>query len=357
MSAPRRTTTTSTEVARRAGVSRTTVSFVLNNVKRMGISDETRQRVLKAARELGYQPHAGARSLAGGGTGTVAVVIPRSDHLHVDAYLARLLSAVNDRCHKYGYRVLLESVATQGGQQFAASFPDLVRSKRIDGLIVVNIRQAERALVRRLWDQGFPVVVPGSGVEPFFTRHIDIDDQIYGHRVTRHLIDLGHRRIAHIGFATAEFEAVVLRRTGYQKALVEAGIAPDPALVAYADVSARSGYAAMQALLQRQVEFSAVFAGNDTVAFGAMHALHEAGLSVPCDVAMVGYDDIPLAAFASPPLTTLRTDPVTQGEEGVEMLVALMRGGKYQPLEEPYETTFVIRESCGYHAAKKFATD
>lgn len=355
MSVARRTTPTSTEVARRAGVSRTTVSFVLNDVRSMGISEETRQKVLDAARELGYKPNAAARSLAGGGTRTVAVVIPRSDHLHVDAYLPRLLSAVNDRCHAHGYRVLLESLETQGGKTNGA-FVDLVRSKRIDGLIVVNMRSTERLLVRNLCEQGFPIVVPGNGLEPFFSRNVSVDDVLHARRVTQHLLDLGHRRIAHIGFAPEEFEAVALRRAGYQSTLAEAGIEPDPMLVAYADISARSGYEAMQRLLQRKAEFSALFAGNDTIAFGAMRALQEAELSIPRDIAVVGYDDIPLAAFANPPLTTLRIDPVIQGEEAVDMLLAQIQGEEYRPLEEPYEATFIIRESCGYRAAHKFAT-
>ena len=109
MPPPRRATPTSSEVAKRAGVSRTTVSFVLNDVRSMGISEETRQKVLQAANELGYEPNAAARILAGGSTGTIAVVIPRSDHLHVDAYLPRLLCTINDRCHRQGYKVLLES--------------------------------------------------------------------------------------------------------------------------------------------------------------------------------------------------------------------------------------------------------
>lgn len=332
------------------------MSFVLNDVPNMGISEETRQKVLEAVRELGYKAHAGARSLAGGATRTVAMLISRSDHLHVDAYLPRLLAAVNDRFHLHGYRVLLESTETADGRP-AGDFNDLVRSKRIDGLIVVNMRLAEHPRVSELFAQGFPVVVPGTGTDPFFTRRVSVNDLTYACQLTRHLIDLGHRRIAHIGFGGEEYEAVMLRRSGYEKALIEGGIAPDPALIAYADASAQSAYEAMQRLLQRGVEFTALFAGNDTIAFGAMRALREANLSIPRDVAVVGYDDVPLAAFASPPLTTLRVDPLLQGTEGADMLLALMRGEKYQAREEPYEATFIIRESCGYRAAQRFATE
>lgn len=328
MPPPRRATPTSSEVAKRAGVSRTTVSFVLNDVRSMGISEETRQKVLQAANELGYEPNAAARILAGGSTGTIAVVIPRSDHLHVDAYLPRLLGIINDCCHIHGYKVLLEAADDQFKDPGA--FMNLVKGKRIDGIIVVNMRSVEYEYVRKLAKQGFPVVVAGNGRDSFYSRNTSEDDTITSRRVTRHLIDLGHRRIAHLAFASKEFEAVTLRHAGYRKTLEEAGIEPDPNLVAYADISARSGYDAMKRLLERERDFTALFASNDTVAFGAMKALKEAGYRIPQDVAVAGYDDIPLAEFASPPLTTLRIDPDTQAREGVAMLLAQMNGETYQ---------------------------
>ena len=351
MALPRRSTPTSSEVAKRAGVSRTTVSFVLNDLRGKGISEETRQKVLQAASELGYEPHSAARILAGGSTGTIAVVIPRSDHLHVDAYLPHILSIINDCCHAHGYKVLLE--ATDDQFKDPGAFMNLVKGKRIDGLIVVNMRSAECDYVSQLALQGFPVVVPGNGRESFYSRCTSDDDVVTAKRSTQHLIELGHRRIAHLAFAPKEFEAVTLRRAGYESALEEAGIAPDPSLIAYADISARSGYDAMKQLLEQTTDFTALFAGNDTVAFGAMKALKEAGRRIPQDVAVVGYDDIPLAEFASPPLTTLRIDPVTQGKEAVDMLLAQMRGETYVRQEVPYDTRFIIRESCGFHLKKK----
>jgi LacI family transcriptional regulator len=349
MTTPSRTTPTSNQVAQRAGVSRATVSFVLNEVPNKGISEKTRQKVLVAARELGYQPNIAARSLAGGSTGTVAVMIPRSDHLQFDAYLPRLLSTVNDCCHAHGYRVLLE--AADDHDKEAGAFLNLVRSKRIDGLIVSNMRAMDRQYVSELARQGFPVVVPGNGLESFYARYTSDNDIETACVATAHLVDLGHRRIAHIPFAPKEYEAVTQRLAGYEKALEEGGIAPDPQLVVCADISARSGYLAMQQLLQRQVEFTALFAGNDTVAIGAMRALAEAGRSVPQDVAIVGFDDIPLAAFAMPSLTTLHIDPVTQGKEAVAMLLAQMNGTIYHRPEVAYETSLIIRESCGFNAA------
>ena len=348
-SSRRRSTPTSSEVALRAGVSRTTVSFVLNDVRSRGISEETRKKVLDAARDLRYEPHAAARVLAGGRTGTIAVVIPSSAHLHVDAYLPRVLGTVNDCCHAVGYKVLLEIADDQGKSKNA--FVNLVRSKRIDGLIMVNPRADDLPGIRRLAEQGFPVVVPGNGADAFYTRQTMVDDIACARLVTEHLVSLGHRRIAHIGFASTDYVAVRLRQEGYQQILREHGIEFDSVLVEYAEISAQSGYAAMQRLLARKVDFSALFAGNDTIAFGAMRALYEARLRIPDDVAVAGYDDIPLAAFAVPPLTTLRIDPVSQGRDAVDMLIARMTGESYEASETAYAFELIVRQSCG--AARK----
>ena len=345
MSVSIRTRATCGEVALRAGVSRTTVSFVLNDLRNKGISETTRQKVLDAASDLGYQPNAAARMLAGGSTGTIAVVIASADHLLYDAYLPRLLCTINDRCHRHGYKVLLESADEQ--LERPGAFMDLVRSKSIDGLIVANMRSVDGQYVRQLSEQGFPIVVPGNGIDPFFSRCASKSDEKSAYIATRHLVDLGHRRIAHIAFASKVFEVVIQRRAGYEQALMDGGLSPDPKLVAYGNISAESGYIAMKQLLKRTRDFTALFAGNDTVAFGAMRALDEAGLKIPTDVAVVGFDDVPLAAYVNPPLTTLRTDPIVQGEGAVELLMAQISGEPYERLEEGYATELVIRKSCG----------
>lgn len=338
-------------VALHARVSRTTVSFVMNDVLTKGISEETRQKVLKAAKELGYQPHAAARSLAAGNSGTIAIIMARSDHMNVDAFLPRMISAINRRSHAHGYKVLLEGADDLGTTPGA--FMDLVRGKRVDGLIITTMRHFERPYVRQLAEQGFPVVLPGNGLESFHSRGLSNVDIGRAQTITKHLIDLGHQRIAHLGFASEEFEAVAMRRAGYERALDEAGIASDPALFATADFSAQSGYEAMQMLLARKVKFTALFSGNDTVAFGAMKALHEAGRLIPRDVALVGFDDIPLAAYANPPLTTLSMDPTTMGHEAVQMLMALINGEAYSRLVTPYDSQLIIRDSCGFTARKR----
>jgi DNA-binding LacI/PurR family transcriptional regulator len=347
---------TSSEVARRAGVSRTTVSFVLNNVRDRGISEATRDRVLAAARELGHEPNAAARSLAGGATGTVALVIPRAAHLYVDVFLGQLVASINQECHRHGLKMLIESTDDDGRD--SGGFVDLVRSRRIDGLIVVNPSLDGRKHLGGIADAKIPMVVFGAGLPDVERYHTCGNDTSAAARlVVDHLVGLGHRSIAFVNFAQPEYLAVNERERGWREAMTFHGIAIDPKWAVNADISAASGYRATQELLARGVSFTALFAGNDTIAFGAMRALREAGLRIPQDVALVGYDDIPMAEFASPPLTTVRTDTIGLGRDAMNMLLGLLRRDADIPTmrhEQPVE--LVVRASCGADQKKSFTT-
>lgn len=338
---------TSADVGRRAGVSRTTVSFVLNGVQNQGISEATREKVLVAARELGYEPHAAARSLVGGATGTVGLVVPQTAHLYVDAFLAQVLASVNDECHRHGLKLLIDS--SEGAGREPGGFTQMARSRRIDGLIMAHPRSAEMEHLQRLRDQGVPLVTFGTAVPGGTALQSIADDTAeLSQGVVRHLLGLGHRRIAFVNYARPEYLSVNQREQGWRVALKDAGVKVGKNWVAYADISAQSGYEAAQELLSRGLKFTALFAGNDTIAFGALRALHEAGLRVPQDVAVVGYDDIPMAPFASPPLTSVRTDPVGHGRQAVQMLLAQLRGPAAGVVIEPAEPPrLVVRESCG----------
>lgn len=337
---------TSAEVARKAGVSRTTVSFVLNGVLNRGISEATRARVLAVADELGYRPNIAARTLAGGASATVGLVMPQATHLYDDAFLAHLVGSINEACHRAGLKMLIES--TDGEGREPGGFVDLVRSRRIDGLIVVNLRRSEHDHLRQIAAAGIPLVVLGSGRDGTGDFHtLGTDNHRGAMLAVNHLLDLGHRCIAHVGFAPSEFHSVSGRESGWRDALVARGITPEPSWVAHADISAESGWRATRELLARGVPCTALFVGNDTVAFGALRALREAGRRVPDDVAVVGYDDLPLAPFAEPPLTTVRTDPIRHGREAMEMLLALMAGQGGEVAHREIGAALVVRASCG----------
>lgn len=340
------TSPTSAEVARRAGVSRTTVSFVLNGVRDRGISEATRVRVLAVADELGYRPNIAARTLAGGASATVGLVMPQATHLYDDVFLAHLVGSINEACHRAGLKMLIES--TDGEGREPGGFVDLVRSRRIDGLVVVNLRRGEHDHLRQLAAAGIPLVVLGSGRDGTGDFHtLGTDNHRGATLAVNHLLDLGHRCIAHVGFAPSEFHSVSERERGWHEALTARGITPEPSWVACADISAESGWRATRELLARGVPFTALFVGNDTIAFGALRALREAGRRVPEDVAVVGYDDLPLAPFAAPPLTTIRTDPIRHGREAMEILLALMAEPGGVAAHREIGATLVVRASCG----------
>lgn len=344
---------TSAQVALSAGVSRTTVSFVLNGVRNKGISDATRAKVLAVARQMGYQPNAAARSLASGLSGTVALVIPKASHLYVDAFLAQLVATINEECHQHGLKMLIESTDEEGREP--GGFLNLVRERSIDGLIVANLRMSEHAHLERISDAGIPLVVLTSRpneLDRFCT--VRIDTSLAAQIAVKHLIALGHQRIAYVSFAQPEYDSVHEREIGWRTALLDAGYEASPALMEYADISAQSGYDATRRLLARGERFTGLFAGNDTIAFGAIRALHEAGMMVPRDVAIVGYDDIPMASYASPPLTTLRSDAVGQAKAAFKLLISLL-AGRDDVTETRYEMTprLIIRASCGAHVSGK----
>jgi LacI family transcriptional regulator len=340
------TSPTSSAVARRAGVSRTTVSFVLNNVMDQGISETTRERVLAAAREMGYTPNAAARMLVSGRAGTVGLVIPKASHLYVDVFLAQLVACLNEECHRNGLKLLIESTEDEGREP--GGFVNLVRSSRIDGLIVVNLRLSEHEHLLRIRDAGIPLVVFGGGPDLQDFNTIGNDTGKSARKAVMHLLELGHRRIAYVSFAPRGYRSVNQREQGWRDALASQGIEPEPGWIEYADISAHSGYLATQRLLARGARFTALFAGNDTIAFGAIRALNEAGLRIPQDVALIGYDDIPLAEFATPPLTTMRSDAVGHGKDAMTMLLAQLQGKPDAvALHAERDAELVIRRSCG----------
>ncbi len=333
---------TSLEVARRAGVSRSTVSFALNGVAAANISAATRARVLQAARELGNVPDAAARTLATGRTDTLGLVICRAEHLRVDAFVPQALHGVYRVARGRGFRVVVEALEDPDEPN---AYLQLVRAKQVDGLVVINPRHGDRQL-SGLVKGGFPLVIMGAS-EVFEAHTVSTAHNAAPAKgATEHLLRLGHTRVAHVSYGSFEYQGTTERLQGYQQALAGAGLPFDRTLVREGDFSPESGYAAMNSLLEVGADFTAVFVSNDTVALGALAALRAHRRRIPDDVAVVGYDDIPLAAFAAPPLTTVRSPALEHGELAAEILIALVRGEEVKN-KVPLATELVVRASCG----------
>lgn len=297
------------EVAALAGVSHQTVSRVINQHER--VNPETRQKVEQAITELGYSPNVIARFMAQGRTRTLACLSPNL----TDYTFASMIEGAETEARHQGYFLLTASAPDE--KAFAELVEQLVDSRRTEGLLVINPYIDERY-------QYFPGNVPITllGARPRLEQAdaVSLDDVRGGQEATQHLLQLGHRHIAHISGPLRE-DCAQDRKQGYLDALISAGIIPDPLLVVEGDWSATAGYQAVTFWLEQKVKFSALFAQNDRMAVGALRALRDAGYQVPQDVSVIGFDDMPLASYFDPPLTTMRQDVCEQGRCAVQLLI------------------------------------
>ncbi len=334
---------TSQDVAELAGVSRTTVSFVLNNVPGVKISKETRRRVLEAARQLNYYPASAARSLASGRTNVIGLVMCQSpDSVFADAFLPEVIRGLGEVTQEQGFRLLLQSVADITHPE---AYIALVREKYIDGLIVSGPR-SDDAQLPSLATEGFPIVLLGQLNEVNFN-FVDVDNVGAARMATEHLIALGHQRIGLITNAPLQYTASRDRLQGYRMALEDHGLPYDENLVRYGHFREESGYQAMTQILALPDRPTAIFVACDLVAFGAMEAIKEKGLKIPEDIAIVGFDDVRLASYVDPPLTTVRLPAYEQGRRAAELLIRLINEENVAQTQILLDTELVIRESCG----------
>ena len=304
------------DVAALAGVSRQTVSRVINDSDR--VLPQTRERVEQAILELGYEPNAVARSMARGSTGILACLAPNL----ADYSFACIIEGAQAAAKEHGYFVL--SATYPDKETFDKQVDQLVKGGRVDGLIIIHPYIEQQA-----WDlpRSYPIVFTGGGVhaDQEMGNSVVLDDTAAGFEATRHLLDMGHREIAMI---TGPLEEICVqnRSLGFERALAESGLTINPHLVIEGNWQAASGYEAFQELWQRDgVSPSAIFAQNDLMAAGVLRAATERGIEVPDQLSVIGIDDIPLAPFLSPPLTTLRPDFEAIGRQAAGLLVRAMK--------------------------------
>ncbi len=337
---PRRVT--SRQVAERAGVSRTTVSFVLNGVQTGKVGEPTRQRVLRAAAELGYVPDAAARTLVSGKTGTIGLLVSKAEHVRVDAFVPQTLHSLSNACNASGYRLLVE---TSDGNRTPFDYAQLVESQRIDGLIVLNPDPRDERL-NALIDERYPLVLIGAHPDPRVST-VSVDSMRAMREVTEHLIGLGHRELAFIHYRHIDHPRIGGRMAGFRTALERAGLPMRDSYVRSGDFDAQSGRIAMASLLSEPERPTAVVCGNDTIAIGAISAIAEAGLRCPGDIALAGLDDIPLASFVVPSLTTARFPAEEMATRAAELLFEQLATGRPSARRDVFPTELVIRASSG----------
>jgi LacI family transcriptional regulator len=325
------------EVARTAGVSVATVSRVYNG--HHCVREETRQRVRRTGQRLGYSPHGAARSLVTNRTHTIGVLLP---DLYGE-FFSELIRGIDQTAQARGYHVLLSS-ARSAARQLEPVLQSM--RGRVDGLIVMA-PELDAASSRRSLPAGFPFVHLNGPPSDAPCDSLGIANFEGARDMVRHLARLGHRRIAMIRGADHNYDAAE-RLRGYREAVAELGLVDDPALELSGDFSEASGHEAVGRLLGDGVRPTAVFAANDCMAFGALSALREAGLRVPEDVAVAGFDDIPMAQYVHPALTSIHVDISALGRRATERLLDAL----HQPVtrgatHETLGTTLVVRRSCG----------
>lgn len=331
---------TSFDVARLAGVSRTTVSFVLNGLSGVSISEPTRQRVQEAARQLNYHPDAAARKLASGISTTIGFVLRQNaEQVFNDAFLVQVILGLEQVAAQNGFHVLLKPLEPES----RVGYTRLIYENLVDGIILSGPREDDQEIVS-LFNEGVPVVLqgqlPGSAI-PF----VDINAVEGASLIVRHLISLGHRRIAMITNASLHYTSARQRRDGYCAALRQAGIPIEQDLIREGNYTPASGYVAMRDLLACSPDIRAVFVASDVVAMGALQAIKQLNLRVPQDIAVAGFDDIPLARYYDPPLTTVSLPAFGLGWAAGERLIHLIQG---ESLEEPelyLDSQLLIRQS------------
>jgi LacI family transcriptional regulator len=316
-----------------------TVSYVINNGPRR-VADETRERVEEAIATLGYYPSEVARSLRLQQSSTVGLIIPNS----ANPFYAEIARELERACTEEGLLVLLCN--SDRDPQREQRFVYMLRAKQVDGVVITPQGDAE-ALLQPLLAAHIPVVVLEHSLP--HVHCIAIDDLEGGRLATQHLIDLGHRRIGVIRYQSTALS--VQRHQGYCQALASAGIEYCPDLVVTSGSMQADGYTAMQQLLALEQPPTAVFTHNDIMALGAMRAIYDAGLSVPRDISIVGYDDITAAAYLAPPLTTVRSPKTEMGVLAASTILGLIQGQELPLATVTLPVELIVRGSTAQFCA------
>lgn len=331
-------TPTLEEVAQIAGVSRSTVSRVINN--HPNVRAETRERVWQAIQECGYQPHAVARSLVTNRTRIVGMVIPETvTTLFTDPFFPLLLQGATEACNTHHYQLLLSLFNDPAGQE--KTYQRVMRSGYVDGVIVASASLQDPVIPSLLRD-GIPFVSVGRHPDEQIN-YVDVDNVNGARMAVEHLIQLGHRRIGTIT-GPLDMTSGQDRLQGYRQALAAHNLPIEEELIVEGDFREGGGVTGMQRLLSASP--SAVFVASDIMALGALKALREENLRVPQDISLVGFDDIPLASALEPPLTTVRQPVRRMGTLAVEMLLDLIEHPGAGPRRIVLPTQLVIRKSC-----------
>lgn len=322
------------DVAQKAGVSVVTVSRVLNNSET--VREKNREKVLKAIEELGYHPNASARNLARGKTNVIGLIIPNLS----DPFIMSVVETVDKELEERGYFLAL-SVIGRNETDVSKKISLLFQQERVDGILALT-PMYEEDVVLDLKKKKIPFVIMDNQRFPFTVPSIVVDNYKGGYQAARHLLELGHTKIAHIG-GPEDILAASQREEGFAAALKEVSLMPFD--IIRNEFEIKTGYDAMKLWIENNSLPTAVFAADDHIAFGAIDAAREAGLRIPEDISVIGFDDHPFTSQLHPLLTTFRQPSFEMGRSGVEILFKIMAGEQKRNIVIKLEPDLIVRES------------
>ena len=329
------------DIAQRVGKSVTTVSRALNDYDDVGV--ETKAEIVRVADEMGYSPNTLAQRLQKRRSDTIGLIIPTPPERFADPFFTELLAAVGDKASERGYDML---VSTQPpGEQELMTYRKMLEGRLVDGFIVARTHRQD-ARIEYLAMQGFPFVVFGSVEGDIEFPFIDVDGEHGMRLIAGHLYESGCRNVACIA-PHSDFSFASCRMEGLQDGLAERGLQLKEENIRTGDLSQSSGYEHARDFLNKTDSPDAIASCNDLMAFGAIHAAQELGLVVGKDVCITGFDDVPTAEHAHPPLTTVHQPVREVGGMVCEMLVKLISGEKLVREHILLQPTLVVRQSCG----------
>ncbi|MEO8391630.1 MAG: LacI family DNA-binding transcriptional regulator [Chloroflexota bacterium] len=340
---PTRKRPTQADVARLAGVTQATVSFVLSDSRAISVPPETRQRILEAVETLGYRPNALARGLASGSSSLVAVTLPG-----VSDFYSEVVHGIEDVARRSGYSVIISTTNDDPHQELANL--EVFSSRQVDGTIICGSRLNVDELNRVAQDHRLALLTSKA---PISAGIVKIPGEAGLHAITSHLIELGHTAIAHIGWQPAGENE---REPGYRRALLDHHITPQAKWVEIAPAATlEEGERCLELILARAPQITAVTCYSDMLAVGAILAARRLGIRVPEDLAVVGFDDIPAASVVTPSLTTIRVPRYRTGQMLMEALLRVITAqGDYEETQT-VDLKLVVRDSCGARLTGKLA--
>ena len=328
--------TTIKDVAELAGVHPSTVSRVINDDSR--ISEKTREKVFLIIKKLGYTPNAIARGLKTKRTHTLGMLIPDI----TNPFFAEIARGVEDAANKNDFNIILCN--TDDRLKKERTYLEILRGKRVDGLILGTAHIKDKSILE-LEKNNFPYILVSRNIEGLDKNCVIVDDEAGGIMAAEYLIKLGHRRIAHIT-GPLKTRSALNRLKGYKLTLKKHEIEYEDELVGEGDFRIKGGYQVMKRFLKLAEPPTAIFAANDLLALGAMQAIQKKNFHIPEDFSVIGFNDIELASFIYPALTTIRQPMLEMGALAVKMLLRIIEEGEFNQRKIVLKPKLIIRKSC-----------